>query len=37
MSTDLIQALMVIGIITIACVILSPLLVWLLQDHRKAT
>lgn len=35
MSTDLTQALIVIGLITAACAILSPLLVWLLRYHPE--
>lgn len=37
MSSDFMQALAVIGLITVACTIVSPLLVWLLKDHTKTT
>ncbi|MDJ0845454.1 hypothetical protein [Crocosphaera sp.] len=34
MNTDFTQALMVIGLISLACTIISPILLWLLSDNE---
>ncbi|ACK68661.1 hypothetical protein PCC7424_0191 [Gloeothece citriformis PCC 7424] len=35
MTTDLSDALLVIGIITLACTVLSPILVWILPQRSE--
>ena len=37
MSTDFTQAMEVIGLITMSCAIISPILVWLLSYQPEAT
>lgn len=36
MTTDLSQVLWVIGIVTIACAIFSPILCWILPDRSHS-
>ncbi len=37
MTTDFTQALEVIGLIALACAVISPILLWLLHYHAETT